>query len=206
MMIKIIFVLGTILLTLVNSKVQENQMKELFASVLGKLPFSPRPINPSKVDLLIKNINTKLITIASTVDKAKINTVGSLGIPPHAVEKFKAAVYAKDATSSSFQIEIFPDKASAIEGLGVIKIEGDQAKIAYAEAHTKAELIEQFNLVNSRECHGWWIWRKCHTVTNKVSRGFTLNELYTIKREVKHRSSTELSKRLNDIQELQNVE
>ena len=43
---------------------------------------------------LISKMDTKFTTLANTVDKEKIDQIGALGIPKHAVEKFKAAKFA----------------------------------------------------------------------------------------------------------------
>lgn len=45
-------------------------------------------------------------------------------------------------TDSSINIEVFPDKANTIEGLGVVEIDGNKATISYVEAHTTATVIE----------------------------------------------------------------
>ena len=86
---KIIFVFGIILLTAVSAKNEQMKMKEMFAKAAARPIFSGRrPTTNLRVTInqLVKDMSTKLITIASTVDKTKIASVGSLGIPPHAVE------------------------------------------------------------------------------------------------------------------------
>lgn len=98
-------------------------------------------------------MSTKFVTVASIVDKSKLAFVGSLGIPPHAVKKVPHRKIHKRNNNSTFNLEIFPDRVTVIQGLGVLEIEGDRAKIAYVEASTVGRLNEQKQTVQLRKCH-----------------------------------------------------
>lgn len=152
---------------------------------------------------LISNMNTKFTTLANTVDRNKIDQIGALGIPKHAVEKFIAAKFAKSATATSFTLELFPTQASAIEGLGVIEIVNNTARIAYAEAHTTASLIEQQERWKRTHCRKFLFFKKhCTESFFYKPRGFTIFELNSIKSAIKNKSTSELEERILSIQNL----
>lgn len=147
---------------------------------------------------LISNMNTKFTTLANTVDRNKIDQIGALGIPKHAVEKFITAKFAKSATATSFTLELFPTQASAIEGLV-----NNTAKIAYAEAHTTASLIEQQERWKRTHCRKFLFFKKhCTESFFYKPRGFTIFELNSIKSAIKNRSTSELKERILSIQNL----
>ena len=50
---------------------------------------------------------------------------------------------------------------TAIHGIGQITIEGNNAKVSYAEAKTTGVLIEQHDLVVTKSCHGSFIFKSC---------------------------------------------
>ena len=152
---------------------------------------------------LISKMDTKFTSLANTVDKEKIDQIGTLGIPKHAVEKFKAAKFAKSAAATSFTLELFPSQASAIEGLGVIEIVNNTAKIAYAEAHTTASLSEQQQKWKRTHCTKFLFFKKhCTESFFYKPRGFTIYELNSIKSAIKNRSTSELKERIQKIQNL----
>ena len=100
-------------------------------------------------------------------------------------------------------MEIFPDRVTVIQGLGVLEIEGDRAKIAYVEASTVGRLNEQKQTVQLRKCHKiLWIFEKCNIV-KEVIREFTTNELEIIRNAVRAQSAKELKERIETVIELQ---
>ena len=151
---------------------------------------------------LVSNMKTEYVTIAKTIKKSNIEKLNLLGIPSHAVAKFKAALWSQTAVSKSFNIELFPTQASVIEGLGVVEIEGDSAKIYYAEAHTKANLIQQKVPQKRRSCSGALFWRKCRNWIEMIVRGFTQKELDIIKRAVTARAANDLKTRVENLMKL----
>ena len=151
---------------------------------------------------LVSNMKTEYVTIANTIKKSNIEKLNLLGIPSHAVAKFKAALWSQTAVSKSFNIELFPTQASVIEGLGVVEIEGDSAKIYYAEAHTKANLIQQKVPQKRRSCSGALWWRKCRNWIEMIVRGFTQKELDIIKRAVTARAANDLKTRVENLMKL----
>lgn len=52
----------------------------------------------------------------------KLKKIGLLGVPSYAVEKFKAAIFAKDVVVNSFHFEISQGEGKLIEGIGIIEI------------------------------------------------------------------------------------
>ena len=62
--------------------------------------------NHPNADYLINNIQSYVLNVAQTVPKFKIEKIGLLGVPSYAVEKFKAAIFAKDVVVNSFHFEI----------------------------------------------------------------------------------------------------
>ena len=73
----------------------------------------------------------------------KLKKIGLLGVPSYAVEKFKAAIFAKDVVVNSFHFEISQGEGKLIEGIGIIEIQGDKAKFAYLESTNTGNLIPQ---------------------------------------------------------------
>ena len=151
---------------------------------------------------LVSNMKTEYVTIANTIKKSNIEKLNLLGIPSHAVAKFKAALWSQTAVSKSFNIELFPTQASVIEGLGVVEIEGDSAKIYYAEAHTTANLIQQKVPQKRRSCSGALWWRKCRNWIEMIVRGFTQKELDIIKTAVTARAANDLKTRVENLMKL----
>ena len=101
-------------------------------------------------------------------------------------------------------MEIFPDRVTVIQGLGVLEIEGDRAKIAYVEASTVGRLNEQKQTVQLRKCHKiMWIFEKRNIVNQEVIREFTTNELEIIRNAVRAQSAKELKERIETVIELQ---
>lgn len=188
----------------------------LFSCVCTESFFKKLKLDPSQIQKiaeiarqkaesdLIKSMTTKFVTVASIVDKSKLAFVGSLGIPPHAVKKFLTARFTKGTTTATFNLEIFPDRVTVIQGLGVLEIEGDRAKIAYVEASTVGILNEQKQTVQLRKCHKiLWIFEKCNIVNQEVIREFTTNELEIIRNSVRAQSAKELKERIETVIELQ---
>ena len=78
--------------------------------------------NHQNADYLINNIQSIVLNVAQTVPKGKIDKIGILGVPDYAVEKFKAAIFAKDVVANSFHFEISKEEGKLIEGIGIIEI------------------------------------------------------------------------------------
>ena len=51
---------------------------------------------------LIKSSKTKFMSIVNTINKNKIELLTLLGIPEHAVTKFRAAIFSQSVTASRF--------------------------------------------------------------------------------------------------------
>ena len=156
---------------------------------------------------LIASMKTKFVTVASVVDKSKLAFVGSLGIPSHAVKKFVTARFTKGMTTASFNLELFPDRVTVIQGLGVLEIEGDRAKIAYVEASTVGKVNEQKEKVQLKQCRKiLGFFEKCWLVEQEVVRDFSVKELEIIKNAVRAQSAKELKGRIEKVMELQAIE
>lgn len=153
---------------------------------------------------LVHSINSQFTSIKNTIDKNNINQLNQLGIPQHAVEKFKAALFSQTSSIHSFSIELFPDRASAIEGIGFLVIQGKNAKVVYIEAHTRGELIEQKEPLKLKECHSTFLFGKsCTERIVMKTRGFTINELNLIKAAIRQKSASELQNIMQSIRNLQ---
>ena len=155
---------------------------------------------------LISSMSSKYITVASTIDKTKIQDLTKLGIPKYTVDKFKAAIYSKKATATKFTIEIFPTQASGIIGLGSVEFDGNNAKIAYVEAHTTATLIQILEPFFTEHCSGALFWIKFRKNLEKKARGYTIKELELIKQGIKARALNDLNERIKLLESLKTVE
>ena len=182
------------------SRIRQNQKLIEFARAIVNIAKS------SKARLgaasLVSNVQSTLKNIADRVDKAKINQIGALGVPSYAVEKFRAAVFAHDATATSFHFQLDKTNAKLVEGLGVIEVDGNVAKFAYVEATTTGNLIQQTEIHSYRKCKRFLFFKKCRTIYERINRGFTLSELDRIKNALRELSAVKLTDRINAIKEL----
>ena len=73
-------------------------------------------------------------------------------MPDYAVEKFKAAQFTKEVVVNSFHFEISQGEGKLIEGIGIIEVQGDNAKFAYVESTNTGNLITQQVIIKFKEC------------------------------------------------------
>ena len=108
--------------------------------------------NHPNADYLISNIQSTVYNIAQTVPKGKIGQIGTFGVPAYAVEKFQAAQFIKEVVVNSFHFEISQGVGKLIEGIGIIEVQGDNAKFAYVESTNTGNLITQQVIIKFKEC------------------------------------------------------
>ena len=153
---KITFIIGLLLLIAVSHS--KGISKEEFYRQFQQL----KDLSKTKTNgwQLVSSMNTEYFTIATSLSKNKIDQLYQLNIPQHAIKEFKAVLFAKKIVSSSFRIELYPDKAKALQGLGVVELDGDNVKLYYGEATTTGTLIEQKEPVERKKCKRKWFKKK----------------------------------------------
>ena len=161
--------------------------------------------NHPNADYLINNIQSYVLNVAQTVPKFKIEKIGLLGVPSYAVEKFKAAIFAKDVVVNSFHFEISQGEGKLIEGIGIIEIQGDKAKFAYLESTNTGNLIPQEIIIKYKECKKYFGIKKCKTREGREQRGSEVEEIEKIKTALREKSAQALTQRINVIKQMFNI-
>ena len=180
------------------SRIKQNKKLIEFARAIANIAKSSKA--RLAASSLVSNVQSNLKNIADRVDKNKIGQIGALGV--HAVDKFKAAVFAHDATATSFHFELDKTNVKLVEGLGVIEVDGNVAKFAYVEATTTGNAIQQTEPHSYRKCKRFLFFKKCRTITERRNRGFSLHELEMIKNALRELSAVKITERINAIKEL----
>ena len=200
---KITFILGILLLLVFTNAKKYNKAE--FEKRLKEL----QKLSQEKTNgwQLVTNLKTTYFTIATTIKRDKLSQIYQLGIPQHAIEKFKAVVFAKVIVEKTIRVDIFAEKeAKSIQGLGVVELEGDQIKLYYAEATTTGQTIQQKEPVHRKKCKGALFWRKCTHWIDWVPRGFTPKEIDLIKQTLRVRAAQDLHTRIQNLMNLKSVE
>ena len=148
---------------------------------------------------LVGNMKTDYFTISTSLATNKIDQLYLLNIPAHAIKEFKAVLFTKKIVSTSFRVELNPTTASAIEGLGVVELEGNLVKLSYAEANTVGTLIEQKEPVKREKCKRKWFKKKCTHWIEMVPRGFTDKEVDVIKHTLRVKAAKDLETRIENL-------
>ena len=182
------------------SRIKQNKKLIEFARAIANIAKSSKA--RLAASSLVSNVQSNLKKIADRVDKNKIGQIGALGVPAYAVDKFKAAVFAHDATATSFHFELDKTNVKLVEGLGVIEVDGNVAKFAYVEATTTGNAIQQTEPHSYRKCKRFLFFKKCRTITERRNRGFSLHELEMIKNALRELSAVKITERINAIKEL----
>ena len=199
---KITFIIGLLLLMALSYS--KGISKEEFYRQFQQL----KDLSKTKTNgwQLVSSMNTEYFTIATSLSKNKIDQLYQLNIPQHAIKEFKAVLFAKKIVSSSFRIELYPDKAKALQGLGVVELDGDNVKLYYGEATTTGTLIEQKEPVERKKCKRKWFKKKCTHWIEMVPRGFTLSELEVIKQTLRVKAANDLQIRISNLMGLSTLE
>ena len=200
---KITFILG-ILLLLVFTNAKKYNTAEFDTRLTELKKLSQEKTNGWQ---LVTNLKTTYFTIATTIKRDKLNQIYQLGIPQHAIDKFKAVIFAKVIVEKTIRVDIFSEKeAKSIQGLGVVELEGDGIKLYYAEATTTGQTIQQKEPVHRKKCKGALFWRKCTHWIDWVPRGFTHKEIDLIKQTLRVRAAQDLHTRIQNLMNLKSVE
>ena len=155
---------------------------------------------------LIHNIRSNVIHHVSVITKEDLKGISTMsGVPDYALQKFKAAIYAREAEVTSFHFEIEKDRANLIEGIGKAIVNGDKVIFAYFEANTTGDLVQPKETVYFRNCKHVLLWKKCKTHTNIYERPFNFEELDLIKNLLREQSGNALIQRISDIRNTPNL-
>lgn len=109
------------------------------------------------------------------------HTARNWGLPEHAVQRFKSAMFAANMAFQTFQVTIPARVADATsiatmdEIVGVARNNGGQIQMAYAWATCHGRLIGQFDTIEFRKCKKVLFVKKCKNGHANVPRGFTVS-------------------------------
>ena len=126
--------------------------------------------NHPNADYLINNIQSNVYNITQIIPKDQIGQIGTFGVPAYAVEKFQAAQFIKEVVVNSFHFEISQGEGKLIEGIGIIEVQGDNAKFAYVESTNTGNLITQQVIIKFKECKKIIFMKKCHNRERREDR------------------------------------
>lgn len=193
---KLSFILGILLLLVFiqSKKISKAEFERQFKQLQA---LSKEKTNGWQ---LVTDLKTDYTTIATSIRKDKLNQLYQLNIPQHAIEKFKAVLFAKVIVDDSFRIDIVANKeAKSIQGLGVVELDGDSIKLYYAEANTTGRMIEQKTPVKRERCKKFLFIKKCTHWIDMVPRGFTAQEIEIIKQTVRVKAARDLETRITNL-------
>ena len=145
---------------------------------------------------LVKNVKTKFYVFSSTIDKNKVNKLAYLGLPTEAVKEFEE-VYGAGDTYTDIKVKQTKQIYDVVEGLGAIEIEDpnkDDADIVYVEAHTTADIIQQYKVERVKSCKGK---SNCKDNVWTQPRVMTGNEIEVVKKVLIDRVEEDLINRVN---------
>ena len=149
---------------------------------------------------LIQNIQSSVIHEVGVISKEDLKGIRTMSrVPDYALQKFKAAIYAKEAEVTSFHFEIEKDKANLIEGIGKAIVKGNKVIFAYFEANTTGDLVQPKETVHYRKCKHVLLLKKCKTHTKIYDRPFNIEELDLIKNLLREQSGNALIERISNI-------
>lgn len=102
------------------------------------------------------------------------------------VTKFLSIVYADYVVFKTFSFSVSSYYSEYQEFVGAARIINNWVEVAYMQISTKTQLIPQFDYYNGRSCRKvFFLFEKCENYTERIPRGYTMNELqlllYTMK-------------------------
>ena len=191
----ILLILGLLCLVSIAETKKKNQME-----IMRKNKYYLEMLNQhrEKTDAsqLVKNVKTKFYVFSSTIDKNKVNKLAYLGLPTEAVKEFEE-VYGAGDTYTDIKVKQAKQIYDVVEGLGAIEIEDpnkDDADIVYVEAHTTADIIQQYKVERVKSCKGK---SNCKDNVWTQPRVMTENEIEVVKKVLIDRVEEDLINRVN---------
>lgn len=191
----ILLILGLLCLVSIAETKKKNQME-----IMRKNKYYLEMLNQhrEKTDAsqLVKNVKTKFYVFSSTIDKNKVNKLAYLGLPTEAVKEFEE-VYGAGDTYTDIKVKQTKQIYDVVEGLGAIEIEDpnkDDADIVYVEAHTTADIIQQYKVERVKSCKGK---SNCKDNVWTQPRVMTENEIEVVKKVLIDRVEEDLINRVN---------
>ena len=138
------------------------------------------------------NIMTNLASTTSIkMDQIFYNQIDRLtyshGFPPDVVNKIKKIKYVQNTLvydSFSFSNSKSSTNLQSIFGIGA-RIDSQYLYVVYVKGESSAKSIQQYKTVRTKKCKGWWIFKSCKYVNERVTRGFTTAELDKMKQALK---------------------
>lgn len=191
----ILLLLGLLCLASIAESKKKNQME-----IMRKNKYYIQMLNQHRektdVSQLVKNVKTKFYVFSSTIDKNKVNKLANLGLPTEAVKEFEE-VYGSGDKYNDIKVKQTPKYYDVTEGLGAIEIEDpekDDADIAYVEAHTTADIIQQYKVERVKSCKGK---SDCKDNVWRQPRPMTESEIAVVKKALIDRVEEDLINRVN---------
>ena len=138
------------------------------------------------------SIMTNLASTTSIkMDKIFYNQIDRLtyshGFPPDVVNKIKKIKYIQNTlVYDSFDFSNKKSKTNLQSTFGIgARIDSQYLYVVYVKGESSAKSIQQYQYVRTKKCKGWWIFKSCKYVNERVTRGFTTAELDKMKQALK---------------------
>ena len=191
----ILLILGLLCLVSIAETKKKNQM-EIMRKNKYYLEMLNQHREKTNASQLVKNVKTKFYVFSSTIDKNKVNKLAYLGLPTEAVKEFEE-VYGAGDTYTDIKVKQTKQIYDVVEGLGAIEIEDpnkDDADVVYVEAHTTADIIQQYKVERVKSCKGK---SNCKDNVWTQPRVMTENEIEVVKKVLIDRVEEDLINRVN---------
>jgi len=154
---------------------------------------------PSDIDNYITDRSAKGWHADTVTDPGNVENVArNWGLPPHIVNKFRAAVFGSSLAFQSFQVTIparvndASSYASMDEVVGVARNNNGQVQMAYVWATSTGRLIGAFDTIEWKKCRKVLFVSKCKKKRAKIPRPFTADEINYITRGLRGRAYRQL--------------
>ena len=111
----------------------------------------------------------------------------SHGFPPDVVNKIKKIKYIQNTlVYDSFSFSNKKSSTNLLSTFGIgARIDSQYLYVVYVKGESSAKSIQQYQYVRTKKCKGWWIFKSCKYVNERVTRGFTTAELDKMKQALK---------------------
>ncbi len=163
-----------------NLLASPEEVKSKIMSALRKEAAKYRYNYPSGYSSIMTNLAS---TTSIKMDKILYGQIDGLrfthGFPPDVVNKIKKIKYIQNNLvydSFSFSNSKSSTNLQSTFGIGA-RIDSQFLYVVYVKGESSAKTIQQYQTVRTKKCKGWWIFKSCKYVNERVTRKFTAAEL-----------------------------
>ena len=171
-----------------NLLASPEEVKSKIMSALRKEAAKYRYNYPSGYSSIMTNLAS---TTSIKMDQIFYNQIDRLtyshGFPPDVVNKIKKIKYVQNTlVYDSFSFSNSKSSTNLLSTFGIgARIDSQYLYVVYVKGESSAKSIQQYQYVRTKKCKGWWIFKSCKYVNERVTRGFTTAELDKMKQALK---------------------